>query len=363
MKGQKRIRDYGIKIGELEPGKLNAITDIQGICVGHQTMDHDCAKTGVTVVIPSKLNIFKNKLLAACNVINGFGKSIGTVQIEELGTLETPIAMTNTLSTGIVTDALVQYMLENNPDIGLETGTVNPVVCECNDGNLNHIRKSNVKQKDLYDAIENAKVEFLEGDVGAGKGMRCLGLKGGIGTSSRVLHFDEKPYHVGALVLSNFGTLKDLVVDGIPAGKIILNQMKMEDHPIKEQGSIITLIATDIPLSERQLKRMAKRASIGIIRTGGYIASGSGEIAFAFTTANQVSHEMKDDLIDIRMLHEDNLNLVFRAVADSVEESILNSMVCAKTTVGRDGNTAISLSEYMEEILKFRQDERETVNL
>jgi len=354
MKGQKRIRDYGIKIGELEPGRLNAITDIQGIRVGHQTMDHDSAKTGVTVVIPSSENIFKNKLMAACNITNGFGKSIGTVQIEELGTLETPIAMTNTMSTGIVTDALVQYMLESNPDIGLETGTVNPVVCECNDGNLNHIRKSNVKQKNLYDAIGNAEVEFFEGDVGAGKGMRCLGLKGGIGTSSRILQFEGKPYHVGALVLSNFGALRDLVIDGIPAGRIILNQTEVKDQPIKEQGSIITLIATDIPMTERQLKRVAKRASVGIIRTGGYIASGSGEIAFAFTTANPVPHEMKSDMIEIRMLHEDNLNLVFRAVADTVEESILNSMVCAKTTVGRDGNTAISLGEYMEAILKFR---------
>ena len=144
------------------------------------------------------------------------------------------------------------------------------------------------------------------------------------------------------------------MIDGIPAGKIMLNQMEVKDHPIKEQGSIITLIATDIPMTERQLKRVAKRASVGIIRTGGYIASGSGEIAFAFTTANPVPHDMKSDMIEIRMLHEDNLNLVFRAVADTVEESILNSMVCAKTTVGRDGNTAISLGEYMEAILKFR---------
>ena len=354
MKGQKRIRDYGIRIGELETGRRNAITDIEGIRIGHQTIDHDRAKTGVTVVIPSNENIFKNKLLAACHVINGFGKSTGTVQIEELGTLETPIAMTNTLSTGIVADALVQHMLENNPEIGLETGTVNPVVCECNDGNLNHIRNGNVKQQDLYDAIEHAEAEFFEGDVGAGKGMRCLGLKGGIGTSSRVLQFDGKSYHVGALVLSNFGALSDLVVDGIPAGKIILKKMEQEDHPIKEQGSIITLIATDIPLSERQLKRVAKRASVGIIRTGGYISSGSGEIAFAFTTANQLPHEKKEDFAPFRMLHEDHLNMVFRAVADSVEESILNSMVCAKTTVGRDGNTAVSLAEYMEDILKFR---------
>lgn len=354
MKGQKRIRDYGIRIGELETGRRNAISDIPGISVGHQTIDHDSAKTGVTVVFPSRENIFKHKLLAACHVINGFGKSVGTVQIEELGTLETPIAMTNTLSTGIVTDALVQYMLEDNPEIGLETGTVNPVVCECNDGNLNHIRKSNVKQKDFDEAVEHAEVEFLEGDVGAGKGMRCFGLKGGIGTSSRILQFEDKSYHVGALVLSNFGTLSDLVVDGMPAGKMIQKMMDREDPLIKEQGSIIALIATDIPLSERQLKRVAKRASVGIIRTGGYISSGSGEIAIAFTTANQLPHEKKEDFVPIRMLHEDHLNLVFRAVADSVEEAILNSMVCAETTVGRDGNTAVSLSEYLEEILKLR---------
>lgn len=236
MKGQKRIRDYGIRIGELETGRLNAITDIEGVRIGHQTIDHGLAKTGVTVVIPSNENIFKNKLLAACHVINGFGKSTGTVQIEELGTLETPIAMTNTLSTGIVADALVQHMLENNPEIGLETGTVNPVVCECNDGNLNHIRNGNVKQQDLYDAIEHAEAEFFEGDVGAGKGMRCLGLKGGIGTSSRVLQFDGKSYHVGALVLSNFGALSDLVVDGYRPERSSSKRWSRKTIPSRNRG-------------------------------------------------------------------------------------------------------------------------------
>lgn len=192
MKNQKRIRDYGITIGEFKTGEKNSITDVEGVKVGHCTIDNNRAKTGVTAIIPSQENIFKNKLMTACHVINGFGKSIGTIQIEELGTIETPIILTNTLSVGIAADALVNYMLQQNDDIGLATGTVNPVVCECNDGYLNHIREGFVKKEHIFKAIQDASIEFEEGDIGAGKGMCCFGLKGGIGTSSRILELDSK---------------------------------------------------------------------------------------------------------------------------------------------------------------------------
>lgn len=352
MKNQKKIRDYGITIGELKTGLKNSITDVEGVRVGHCTIDNDMAKTGVTAVMPSEENIFKNKLLAACHVINGFGKTIGTIQIEELGTLETPIILTNTLSVGIAADSLVNYMLQQNDDIGLTTGTVNPVVCECNDGYLNHIRNGYVKKEHVFKAIENADTEFEEGDVGAGSGMCCFGLKGGIGTASRLLELDGREYKIGALVLSNFGGLKDFNINGIPAGKIIRNIRCKEEKERKEQGSIITIIATDVPLSERQLKRTAKRASVGISRTGGFIGSGSGEIVIAFSTANKIKHYKDSDIVDIKMIHEESINNIFRAAAEAVEESILNSLICAETTVGRNGNTVVSLKEYIEEILK-----------
>lgn len=351
MKKQKRIRDYGIIIGELKTGDKNSITDIQGIKVGHCTIDNTMAKTGVTAIILSSENIFKNKLLAACHVINGFGKSIGMIQIEEMGTIETPIILTNTLSAGIAADALVHYMLQKNDDIGLVTGTVNPVVCECNDGHLNHIRKGFVKKEHIFKAIEGASVEFEEGDIGAGRGMCCFGLKGGIGTSSRILELDKKEYNLGALVLSNFGSLKDLNINGIRVGPIIMSAEDKKEPEREESGSIITIIATDIPLTERQLKRVAKRASVGINRTGGFIGSGSGEVVIAFSTANKIKHYKDNDIVDIKIAHEENMNNIFRATAESVEEAILNSLICSKTTTGRDGNIVFSLSKYIENIL------------
>lgn len=352
MKNQKRIRDYGITIGEFETGEKNSITDLENVTVGHCTINGQMAKTGVTAIIPSNENIFKNKLLAACHVINGFGKSIGTIQIEEMGTIETPIILTNTLSVGTAADALVSYMLNENHDIGLTTGTVNPIICECNDGYLNCIRNCFVKKEHILKAIENAGTDFMEGDQGAGKGMCCFGLKGGIGTSSRILEFDNKKYKIGSLVLTNFGSLKDLNINGIPAGKIIMDLGEKKECKREESGSIITIIASDIPLTERQLKRVAKRASVGINRTGGFISSGSGEIVIAFSTANKITHYKRKDIIDIKMIHEENINAVFRATAESVEESILNSLICSETTIGRDGNTAFSLKEYMDKILK-----------
>lgn len=348
MMNQKRIRDYGLIIGEMETGSKNSITDVEGIRVGHCTIDNDTSKTGVTAIMPSPDNIFKNKYAAACHVINGFGKTIGTIQIDELGTLETPIILTNTLSVGVAADALVQYMLKDNDDIGLETGTVNPVVCECNDGYLNNIRVSNVKKEHVQKAMESAGAEFEEGSVGAGRGMCCFQLKGGIGTSSRIMELDNKQYNLGVLVMTNYGLMKDLCINGVKAGQIIMDANNKKLDESKENGSIITIIATDIPLSVRQLKRVAKRAAVGINRTGGFIGNSSGEVVLAFSTANIIKHYKDNDIMNINVLHESNMNTVFRAAAESVEESILNSLVCSKTTTGRDGHVVFSLSEYMD---------------
>ncbi|TDT62763.1 P1 family peptidase [Fonticella tunisiensis] len=350
MKEQRRIRDYGITIGRMKPGRLNSITDVEGIRVGHVTLNDGEVKTGVTAILPHGGNLFKEKVMAASYVINGFGKSIGTIQIDELGTIETPIILTNTLSVGTACDGIVEYMLSQNDDIGRTTGTVNPIVCECNDGYLNDIRKRRVEKSHVIAAIRSAEVEFEEGSVGAGTGMSCLGLKGGVGTASRVIELDDRNYTLGSLVLSNFGVGEELLIDGIKAGEKI-KELLSRSYDEPDRGSIIMIIATDIPLSERQLKRVCKRAVVGLSRTGSFIGNGSGDIVIAFTTANKVKHYEEKDLREIKMLKEDKMDLVFKAAAETIEEAILNSLVCAETTVGRDGHTRHSLKEFIEDIL------------
>ncbi|NJD01533.1 MAG: P1 family peptidase [Ruminiclostridium sp.] len=351
MKAQKRIRDYGIVIGKINTGKKNAITDVNGVKVGHITLDNGGIKTGVTVILPHGGNIFRDKVMAACHIINGFGKSVGLIQIDELGTIETPIVLTNTFSIGVAADALIEYMINENDDIGLTTSSVNPVVCECNDSYLNDMRGRHVKKENIFDAIKNADAEFEEGSVGAGTGMTCYQLKGGIGSASRRVAFENRSYTVGALVLTNFGVKDDLMVDGIKAGEIISNLCPVESIR-RDNGSVIIVLATDIPMTERQLKRISKRAAAGICRTGSYIGNGSGEIVIAFTTAHKIKHYGKEPVVAVKMLNETLLDDVFRAVVESTEEAVLNSLICAETTKGRDGNISYSLKEYIREILK-----------
>jgi D-aminopeptidase len=350
MKSQKRIRDYGITIGRLKPGKLNSITDINGIRVGNITLNDGAVKTGVTAILPHGGNLFKEKVMASSWVINGFGKSIGLIQIDEMGTIETPIILTNTLSVGAAFDGVVEYMLSNNDDIGRTTGTVNPVVCECNDGYLNNIRNCLIKKSHVTTAISNAEIEFEEGAVGAGTGMCCLGLKGGIGTSSRVVEFNERDYNLGSLVLSNFGIGEELLINGIRAGENIKSLLS-RSYEEQDKGSIVMIIATDIPLSERQLKRVCKRAVVGLSRTGSFIGNGSGDIVIAFSTANKINHYEERDICEIKVISDNKIDLIFKAVAESVEEAILNSLICAEKTIGRDGHTKHSLKEFIKEIL------------
>ena len=335
--------DSDINLGRIKKGQKNLITDVPGVKVGHVTLNHGEIKTGVTAILPHGGNMFKEKVMASSSVINGFGKSLGLVQIDELGTIETPIIMTNTLSVGTAATGLVKYMLEQNDDIGKTTGTVNSVVVECNDGFLNDIRGLHVKEDHVFEAIENAKEDFEEGSVGAGTGMSCFQLKGGIGSSSRVVELDGKEYVLGTLVLSNFGLKPDFILDGRKLGEEIDKLDKFE----MEKGSIIIIIGTNIPLSERQLKRISKRAAIGLGRTGSYLGNGSGDIAISFTTANKVKHYEESDVMNIKMLHENKIDFVFRAVVESVEESVVSSMLHAKTTVGRDNNERKSLTDYL----------------
>ena len=335
---------WNLNIGKLPCGKLNKISDVPGVTVGHCTLADGDIQTGVTALLPHPGDIFHDKVMAACHVINGFGKTTGLVQIEELGTIETPILFTNTLSVGTVETALVKYMLDKNPDICETTGSVNPVVCECNDSYLNDIRGLHVTEQNAFDALADCKTDFAEGAVGAGRGMRCHGLKGGIGSASRIVELDGKPCTIGTLVLSNHATFDDLVVAGTPIHQLLDERIP----PHEDKGSIITVIATDIPLSERQLKRLCHRALVGLSRTGSACGNGSGEIVLAFTTANRVPHSSDKAILPTAMLHDDAINPLFRAVAECVEESVLSSLLHAETVTGRKGHTVVSLADLLE---------------
>lgn len=342
------IENIKLKIGKLPKGKNNLITDVKGVKVGHKTLDNGNIKTGVTAIIPHSDNIFREKLISSSYVINGFGKSIGLVQINELGTLETPIILTNTLSVGTCSTALVKYMLKENDDIGVTTGTVNPVVCECNDGYLNDIRGLHVKEEDVFDAIENAEINFKEGNIGAGTGMSCYQLKGGIGSASRVLKLDDKEYTIGSLVLSNFGLKEDLLVDGIKVGEKILEKEREE----LEKGSIIIILATDIPMNERQLKRIARRVPIGLARTGSHIGNGSGDIVIAFSTANRIKHYEDRDIVSIKIINENIIDKVFRGVIECVEEAVISSLLHSEKTIGTSEHKRESLKKYIDYLVK-----------
>lgn len=352
---RKRMREYGISLGHLPTGPLNAITDVKGIKVGHSTVilgggklipGKGPARTGVTAILPHEGNIFKEKLLASCFIGNGFGKSAGLMQIRELGTLETPIVLTNTLSVGIVSDALIDYMLSLNEDIGVTTGTVNPVVLECNDGYLNDIRGRHIKKENVFEALNSAKKEFQTGSVGAGTGMICHGFKGGIGTSSRMVEINGHTYTVGALLLTNYGRMDDLTFNGKNVGRLLKQKIKEEKNITKDiketlkdkdDGSCIIIIATDAPLDALLLERVAKRSILGLARTGSFMGNGSGDIAVAFSTANRICH-YGENVVSIKTIsqHSSIIDFIFQAVVEAVEEAVWDSLFTAEKIIGRD---------------------------
>ena len=289
---------WGFRVGSLPHGPLNKISDVPGVTVGHCTLADGDVQTGVTALLPHPGDTFHDKVLAASHVINGFGKTIGLVQIDELGTLETPILFTNTLSVGTAATALVKYMLDRCPDICETTGSVNPVVCECNDSGLNDIRGLHVTEENVFAALADCRADFAEGAVGAGRGMRCHGLKGGIGSSSRALELDGQTFHMGALVLSNHAKFDDLIIAGVPVARRLEQAAQVPPH--EDKGSIITVLATDVPLSERQLGRVARLALVGLSRTGSFCGNGSGEIVIVFSTACRIPHDPRGDFVPLR---------------------------------------------------------------
>jgi D-aminopeptidase len=335
-----RARDLGLACGSLPIGERNSITDVPGVLVGHTTLRQGDICTGVTAVLPHAGDLFHDKPLAATAVLNGFGKSAGLVQVDELGTLETPILLTNTFGVAACATALIHRTIATEPAIGRQTSTFNPVVLECNDGYLNDIQAMAVTEAHANAAIDVAAADFAVGAVGAGTGMSCFGMKGGIGSASRQLRLDGQGFHLGALVLANFGRAGDL---RLPDGR----RVDPAAAPAPEAGSCIIILGTDIPLDHRQLRRVARRAGVGLAWCGAFWGNGSGDIALGFTTANRVSHDAKHDLIQHRILAEARIDRLFQAAAEATQEAVLDALAAAETTIGRDGHRREGLADVL----------------
>jgi D-aminopeptidase len=339
---QKRARDHHITIGILPTGKQNAITDVEGVKVGHTTIVSENIRTGVTAIVPHGGNLFQEKVPAAIYVGNGFGKLAGSTQVKELGNLETPVVLTNTLSVATAMDAVIEYTLQQTGNEKIQS--VNAVVGETNDGALNDIRGRHVKRTDVLKAIAEARGgRVAEGNVGAGTGTVCFGFKGGIGTSSRVLPHGAGGYTVGVLVQTNFGGV--LQIAGVPVGQE-LNQFYMSDQ-LKDNGdgSCMIVIATDAPVDTRNLERMAQRAMMGLARTGGIASNGSGDYVIAFSTSPslRIPHLSEKKTETVELLRNDEMSPLFLAVIEATEEAIINSLFMAKTMEGKDGRIINSL--------------------
>ena len=331
-----RARDLGIEIGVLQPGPLNSITDTPGVLVGHTTLIREQhIRTGVTAILPHSGNLFQEKVPAAIYVANGFGKLAGSTQVKELGVLETPVVLTNTLSVPTAMDALISYTL--NLEGNEQVRSVNALAGETNDGFLNDIRGRHVKEEDVLEAIRQATGGAVaEGNVGAGTGTVCFGYKGGIGTASRVLPEKVGGYTVGVLVQSNFGGV--LKINGTPVGKQLNNFSK--NFMYDADGSCMIVVATDAPILARNLERLAKRAILGLGRTGGITSNGSGDYVIAFSTyrENRVPYAAESPVRTVQVLNNDAMSPLFLAAIEATEEAIINSLFAAETMEGRDNH-------------------------
>ncbi len=348
---RKRAREYGITIGVLPPGPLNAITDVKGVKVGHTTLIRDQhIRTGVTAILPHEGNLFGQKVPAAVCVGNGFGKLAGSTQVQELGNLESPIVLTNTLSVGTALDAVVQFTLQEPGNEQVQS--VNAVVGETNDGYLNDIRGRHVTVAHVQEAIRQAKSgPVAEGNVGAGTGTVCFGFKGGIGTASRLLPASLGGYTVGVLVQTNFGGV--LQIDGAPVGEELKQYYLSNALTGGADGSCMIVVATDAPVDARNLERMARRAMLGLAKTGGIVANGSGDYVIAFSAhpGLRVPHATKEKTQTMTLLRNDEMSSLFMAVIEATEEAIINSLTKAETLEGREKHTVEALP--LDRVLKI----------
>jgi D-aminopeptidase len=355
-----RAADLGIRIGRLPRGPHNAITDVPGVLVGHATVIEGqpgsdtvkgIARTGVTVVFPQK-NIWENQVYAGAFSLNGNGEMTGLLWVEESGLLGTPIAITNTHSVGMVRDAIISYYFSNNPDS--KSRWMIPVVGETWDGFLNDVNGMHVKQEHVFQALDSASSGMVaEGSVGGGTGMVCYEFKGGIGTSSRVISLNDRQFCVAALVQANYGRRYQLIVDGVPVGREIpvtevpgRTDLKQTSPSSSHEGSIIVIIATDVPLLADQCKRLARRGALGIARAGSMGADSSGDIFLAFSTGNRIHsslHAASDEGFAVRTFGHEVLTPIFEAAVESVEEAVLNALCTATTLTGIRKQTAYAL--------------------
>lgn len=349
-----RARDLGIAPGVFQPGPLNAITDVAGVRVGHVTLhEGDQVRTGVTVVVPHDGNVFQDKVPGAVFVGNAFGKLAGSTQVDELGTIETPIALTNTLSVGAAMEGLVRWTIAQPGN--QEVRSVNALVGETNDAGLNDIRGQHVRPQHVIDAIASAAGGAVpEGSVGAGTGTQAFGWKGGIGTASRKLEARFGGYSVGVLVQSNYGGV--LTMDGVPVGKA-LGRYAYQPKPAapgdRGDGSCMIVVATDAPIDARDLKRLAARAVFGLARTGSSYSNGSGDFAIAFSTAADLRTRFGSAAAQSRtLLPTDGVSPLFQAALEATEEAVYNSMLRATTVTSRLGKAEALPIERLREILK-----------
>lgn len=352
-----RPREMGLKIGVLPIGALNAITDVPGVKVGHKTLiSGESVRTGVTAILPHDGNLFQSKVPAAVFSGNGFGKLSGTTQIDELGTLESPLILTNTLNVAEGIQAVIEHTLSQKGNEMVQS--VNSVVGETNDGNLNDIRGRHVKKEDVLSAIQSASAgPVTEGNVGAGTGTVCFGYKGGIGTSSRMLPQSLGGYTVGVLVQTNFGGV--LQIDGVPVGEE-LGKFSFSDKLLNNvDGSCMIVVATDAPLDARNLERLAKRAFMGMAKSGGIASNGSGDYVIAFSTAEalRVPHQPAQPVNQAGYLHNDFTSQLFMSAIEATEEAIINSLFAAKTVTGNNGRKieALPLDQVIPILKKYNR--------
>ena len=348
---QTRPRDLGVPFGVLPAGPLNAITDVPGVKVGHLTkIEGQDIRTGVTAILPHGGNLFQEKVPAAIFVGNGFGKLAGVTQVQELGNLESPIILTNTLSVAAGIEGVVRYSLSQPGNESVQS--VNAVVGETNDGYLNDIRGMHISPNEVMKAIETAKSgKVEEGNVGAGTGTVCFGWKGGIGTASRKLPASLGGHTVGILVQTNFGG--NLQIAGVPVGEK-LGKYPFKDALEKSDGSCMIVVATDAPVLERNLERMAQRAMMGLAKTGGIASNGSGDYVIAFSTAEglRIQHSIpSQELQKAEFLGNEDMTALFMAVIEATEEAIINSLFAAETMVGKDNRKIESLPK--EKVLEW----------
>jgi D-aminopeptidase len=357
-----RARELGLPLGRFKPGKFNAITDVEGVLVGHSTIirgepgplkvGHGPVRTGVTAILPNESNIFMDRLAGGAFVLNGAGEVSGLTQVVEWGLLETPILLTNTMSVGAVSDSVARFMVEQYPGIGSEHDVIIPVVGECDDSYLNDISGRHVTEAHVREAIANAKSGVVpEGCVGGGTGMITCDFKAGIGTSSRKLPQVFGGYTLGVLVMSNFGKMHNLRVAGLPVGEFLAEKLKGLPRRQFSYGSIIAVVATDAPLLPHQLSRLCKRVALGIGRVGSYAAHGSGEIVVGFSTGNVVPRRTRKMVYKMKLLLDQRLDPLYEAVMEATEEAILNSLCMATPMAGVDGHEVPALP--LDEVRRF----------